>query len=104
MGRRSSLASSAVTGGTTDVGSMPVRCVRINLFPCNVWVRVIRERGEDVRRVLCGIDDDGMDLGGCLNDEAENEEVDANKGSGKKTMDAKRMERDGAVVKDQKFE
>lgn len=103
MGSRSSLASSAVTGGTTDVGSVPVRCIRINLFPRSDWVRVIREQGEDVRRILCGIDDDGVELGGCLEDETENEEVDADKGSCKEATNSERMKCNRAIVKDKNF-
>lgn len=103
VGNRSSLTSSAVTGGTTLVGLVPVRYVRINFFPRRDWVRVVRKWGEDVRGILSSVDDESVELGGATNEDAECKRVDANDESCNTMANSKRVECNGPVVKDEKF-
>lgn len=104
VGSKSSLASSAVTGGTTKVGSVPVRWVRISLFPRTDWLRVVRERGEDDRGILGDVDEEGVELRSATGENVKCEAVDPNNPTSKETTNACCVKGDRVIVKDKEFE
>lgn len=86
------------------MGSVPVVWVHMSFFPRSDWRRVIRDRGEHVRGILGCVDDESVELGRTMNEDAENEVVDPDNATCDETVNPKRMKCKRAVVKDKEFE